>query len=170
MGNANKSAMKGMNQMKEELKTAAGCLMVALLVVSALGCASSMSGDVYSRQDAQKVQTVEEGEVVMVREVLIEGTKSGLGTIAGGILGGALGSAIGSGSGRTIATAGGAVLGALGGSGVEEASTRQAGLEITVQLRSGEVVSIVQAADQPFQVGDFVKVLRRPGGVARVIQ
>lgn len=50
-----------------------------------------MSGSVYSRDEARKVQTVHEGEVIMVREVLIEGTKSGLGGLAGGIMGFALG-------------------------------------------------------------------------------
>jgi len=143
---------------------------LTLFAFIAAGCASSMSGDVYSRDQARKVQTVEEGEVIMVREVQIEGTKSGVGAIAGGIMGYAVGSAIGGGSGNTIARAAGTIGGAAAGAGVEEAATRQAGLEITVRLDSGEVVSIVQAADREFRVGDEVKVLRRPGGEARVVQ
>ncbi|UCD35896.1 MAG: hypothetical protein JSU90_03420 [Nitrospiraceae bacterium] len=141
-----------------------------LFAFIAVGCAPSMSGDVYSRDQARQVQTVDEGEVIMVREVLIEGTKSPFGAIAGGIMGYALGSAVGSGSGRTIARAAGTVGGAAAGAGIEEAATRQPGLEITVKLDNGEVVSIVQAADRDFRVGDEVKVLRRPGGEARVIQ
>ncbi len=134
------------------------------------GCAPSLSGDVYSRDKVQKAQTVVEGEVIMVREVLIEGTKSGFGAIAGGIMGYALGSAVGGGSGRTIARAAGTVGGAAAGSGLEEGATRQKGLEITVQLDNGEAVSIVQAADEYFNEGDLVRVLRRPDGTARVIQ
>jgi len=143
------------------------------MVVATLGlggCASSMSGDVYSRDQARKVQRVDEGEIIMVREVLIEGTKSGLGVIAGGAVGGVLGSMVGGGKGQTLATVGGAVAGGGAGAAAEEAATRQKGLEITVKLENGEVVSVVQAADREYLVGDEVKVLRNPDGTARVIQ
>ena len=147
--------------------------LVSLLVFIVLvtgGCASSMSPNVYSRDQAQKVQTVHKGEVIMVREVQIEGTKSGAGAIAGGIMGFALGSTIGSGSGRTVARAAGTVGGAAAGAAIEEGATRQMGLEITIELDNGEVVSIVQGADEMFDEGDLVRVLRRPDGTARVIQ
>jgi outer membrane lipoprotein SlyB len=58
----------------------------------------------------------------------------------------------------------------MAGSVVEEKATQQRGLEITVQLDSGEVIAIVQAADVSFDEGDQVRVLRRPNGEARVVQ
>ena len=146
---------------------------VSLTVATALalaGCASSMSGDVYSRDQARKVQRVDEGEIILVREVMIEGTRSGLGVIAGGVVGGVMGSMVGGGKGKTLATVGGALAGGGAGAAAEEAATRQKGLEITVQLENGEVVSVVQAADREYLVGDEVKVLRNPDGTARVIQ
>ena len=143
---------------------------VAAAAFALSGCASSMSGDVYSRDQARKVQRVDEGEIIMVREVMIEGTKSGLGVIAGGVVGGVLGSMVGGGKGQTLGTVAGAVGGAGAGAAAEEAATRQKGLEITVKLENGEVVSIVQAADREYLVGDEVKVLRNPDGTARVIQ
>jgi outer membrane lipoprotein SlyB len=69
------------------------------------GCASSTSSNVYSRKDAQKVQTVEEGEVIYVRKVTIEGSKSGLGGLAGGVVGFAVGGTMGGGSGKGVAWA-----------------------------------------------------------------
>ena len=144
-----------------------GAILMALVMT---GCASSLSGDVYSRDQARKLQKVREGKVIMVREVQIEGTKSGIGAIAGGIMGFALGSTIGGGSGKTVAKAAGTVIGGVAGGVGEKAATRQNGLEITVQLDDGEVVSIVQAADREYLVGDEVKVLTRPDGSARVIQ
>ena len=51
---------------------------------------------------------------------------------------------------------------------IEERVTRQEGLQITVDLEEGSTVAIVQAADQPFAVGERVKVLRGRGGAARV--
>ena len=131
--------------------------IAALGMLTLTSCASSMSGSAYRRDQARQAQTVHEGTVVYVRPVQIEGTKSGLGTIAGGIMGAALGSTIGGGSGRVVATA-------------AEGVTRQNGLEITVELDNGEVIAVAQAADEIFEVGDRVRVLRRPGGEARVIQ
>jgi len=145
-------------------------LLLLLLALIAVGCAPSMSADSYTRSAAREVQSVEEGEVVYVREVMIEGTKSGFGTIAGGALGYALGRTVGGGSGKQIAKTAGAVGGAVAGSVAEEKMTQQKGLEITIELNSGEVIAIVQAADVPFNVGDTVRVLRRPNGEARVVQ
>ncbi len=152
------------------MKTAKIGLLLILIGLIAVGCAPSMSGSAYSRDQARKVQTVHEGEVIMVREVLIEGTKSGLGGLAGGVMGFALGSTVGGGSGKGVARAAGTVAGAAAGATIEEGATRQTGLEITVKLDNGQVVSIVQAADERFDEGDLVRVLRRPDGTARVIQ
>lgn len=152
------------------MKTVKTGLLIVFAVLIIVGCASSMSGSTYSRDQAQKVQTVHKGEVIMVREVLIEGTKSGFGGLAGGIMGFALGSTIGGGSGRRVAMAAGTIAGAASGAAIEEGATRQKGLEITVQLDNGETVSIVQGADEKFDEGDLVRVLRRPDGSARVIQ
>jgi outer membrane lipoprotein SlyB len=147
-------------------------LVVVLMVLITVSCASGLGGSTYSRDEVRKVQTVEKGEVIMIREVQIEGTKSPFGAIAGGVMGYALGSAIGGGAGKTIAKAGGAVGGALAGAAAEEGLTRQKGQEITVKLDSGEVVAIVQGIEKndTFDEGDRVQVLRRPDGTARVIQ
>lgn len=144
--------------------------MIGMWVVFIAGCASSLSGNVYSRDQARQAHTVHEGTVILVREVQIEGTDSGFGTIGGAVMGAALGSTVGGGSGRIVATAAGGVGGALAGSAIEEGVTRQTGLEITVQLDNGEVLAVVQAADERFDEGDRVRVLRRPNGEARVIQ
>jgi len=132
---------------------------VAVVSVLALtGCAGSMSGNVYSRERAQKVQTVEYGQVLEVRQIQIEGTKSGIGALGGAALGGALGSGIGKG-----------IAGAAGGAAAEEAATKQPGLEVTVRLESGQTLSLVRGWDPPVRVGDRVKLMRNPDGSARVI-
>ena len=85
-------------------------------------------------------------------------------------MGFALGGTIGGGSGTGVARAAGTVAGAAAGGAIEESATRQIGLEITVKLDNGEVVAIVQGADEKFDEGDLVHVLRRPDGTARVTQ
>jgi len=145
-------------------------ITAVLLTVTMAGCAArSMSGDVYSRERAQRVQTIEYGEVLEVRPILIEGTKSGAGTVAGGVLGGALGSGVGRGAGSTIAVVGGAIAGAVVGSAVEEGATKQSGVEVTIRMDTGKTIALVQGIDPPIRAGDRVRVLRNPDGSARAI-
>ncbi len=143
--------------------------LITILALSALlgACASSNSGSVYSRDEARKVQTVRTGVVESVRQVKLEGTKSPVGTVAGGVVGGVAGSTVGGGKGQAIATVLGAVVGGLAGSAAEEGFTRKDGIEITVKLDSGSMLAIVQEADERFNPGERVRVLESRG-VTRV--
>ena len=142
--------------------------MSLIICFIAVSCASSRSGEVYSRDQARKTHTVQLGTVEFVNQVKIEGTKSPVGTLAGAAAGGALGSTIGSGSGKTVAAVLGAIAGGAAGSAVEEQVTKKDGLEITVKLDNGEVISVVQEADIPFSVGERVRILKGPDGTTRV--
>ena len=134
-------------------------ILLAFISVFLAACASSNSGSVYKRDDARKVQTVKTGVVESVRTVKLEGTKSPIGTVAGGAIGGIAGSSIGGGRGSAIAAVLGAVVGGLAGSAAEEGITRKDGLEITVKLDGGALVAIVQEADEEFKPGDKVRIV-----------
>ncbi|HSH72138.1 MAG TPA: glycine zipper 2TM domain-containing protein [Methylophilaceae bacterium] len=143
-------------------------LSLAALVASLLSaCASSNAGNVYSRDEARKVQTVKTGVIESVRQVKLEGSKTPIGTVAGGVVGGVAGSTVGHGAGSTIAAVIGAVAGGLAGSAIEEGVTRKDGVEITVKLDSGPMVAIVQEANEVFQPGEKVRLLES-GGTTRV--
>lgn len=138
------------------------------MITGILGaCASSNSGSVYSRDEARRVQTIKTGVVESVRPVKLEGTKSPVGTIAGGAVGGIAGSSIGGGRGSMIGAVLGAVAGGLAGSAAEEAVTRKNALEITVKLDGGGLMAIVQEADEQFNAGDRVRIVEN-GGTSRV--
>jgi outer membrane lipoprotein SlyB len=146
-------------------------ILLSLSVYAMIGCnESAHSSNIYSRKEAGQVQTVQDGEVLYVRPVTIEGSRSPAGAIAGGVLGYAVGNTMGGGSGKTVARAAGTVGGAAAGSAVQKKATREDALEITVRLDSGEIISVVQSASERFDDGDRVRVLRRPDGSARVIQ
>jgi len=132
------------------------------------GCASSMSSGAYSRDSARQMQTVYYGTVDSVRTVQIEGTKTPVGTGAGAVAGGILGNQVGGGSGRALATLGGALLGGVAGSAAEEGITRQPGYEIVVRLDNGRTISVVQAADIAFSPGERVRVIEARDGTTRV--
>lgn len=152
----------------KQMKTMMVLIMMAIMVVYLSGCASSRSGQVYSRDEARKVQTVENGTVESVKEVTIEGTKTPVGTAAGGVVGGVLGHQVGSGSGNTVATVIGALAGAAAGTMAEEGITRKAGLEIVVRKDNGQTIVVVQEADMAIYAGDRVRIIRAPGGTTRV--
>lgn len=141
--------------------------MSVLLATLLIGCASSNSGSVYSRDETRRVQTVKMGVVESVRSVKIEGTQSQIGTVAGAAVGGVAGSSIGHGKGSAIAAVVGAVVGGIAGAAAEEGITRKDGLEITVKLDNGTLVAIVQEADEEFHAGDTVRLIEQ-GGTTRV--
>lgn len=124
------------------------------------GCASSLTGDSYSRSDARKVQTIRMGTIESLRPVRIEGTKTPIGAGAGAVVGGVAGSTVGGGRGSAIASVLGAVGGGLAGAAVEEGVTRKQGVEITVREDDGVLRAYVQAVDpnQVFRVGQRVRI------------
>lgn len=145
-------------------------LLIALLALVAYGCAPGYSADTYRRSQAGQSLSVYYGTVLRVDQVGIEGTRSGVGTVGGGVAGGVAGSTIGSGTGSRIAAVAGALAGAAAGAAVEEGITRKQGLEIEVELDSGELVVVVQEADQMFRVGDRVRLIRGADGQTKVRQ
>jgi outer membrane lipoprotein SlyB len=143
-------------------------LAAALAAAAALGgCATSKSGDVYSRDETLREQSVRLATIESVRPVTIQGTRSGIGAAAGGITGGVAGSGVGHGKGSTIAGVLGAVGGGVAGQVLEEGATRKNGVEITVRLESGELRAIVQEETDKFVAGQKVRLLTS-GGTTRV--
>jgi len=141
--------------------------LIIPLCLFVVACGSNPSATTYSRDQALAVQQVQFGTVLSIQNVNIEGTKSGIGAAAGGVIGGVAGSGVGDGRGSAIAAVIGGVAGGLIGDKVENEATKKAGLEITVQLDSGAIISVVQQAEEAFLIGDRVRLLTR-SGVARV--
>ena len=149
----------------KKISIALGFSIITLL---SFGCASSRSGNVYSRDQARTSQSIDLGTVVSINSVQIEGTKSGAGAVGGSIAGGAVGSTVGSGGGSLIAAVAGAIVGGAAGAATEEKVTRKPGFEITVQLDNGRTIAVVQEADEQYEVGEKVRVLKGPDGTTRV--
>jgi len=141
---------------------------IGLTVIALLSaCATGVGGDDYSRDQTRREQTVRLGVVDSVREVKIEGTRSGVGAVAGGVVGGVAGSTVGQGRGSTVGAVLGSVAGGVAGQAAEQGATRQTGLEIMVKLDSGRLIAVTQAADESFKAGDRVRVLS-DGATTRV--
>ena len=147
-------------------------LMLVPVMGLLVSCAQdSMSGDVYSRNEARMGQSVRYGRVTNVRYVKIEGGNQ-LGALAGAAAGGVLGSNIGSGRSANQAGAiGGALVGSMLGSQLQQSAGSRQGAEISVRLDGGggtvAVVQEVNAKTGTFNVGDRVRVISS-GGSMRV--
>ena len=142
-------------------------LLLAVLIASLGACATS-SPDVIQRGDAQRLSTVQDGTVLSIRPVTVDGSQSGVGATAGGVIGGVAGSSVG-GRRESIAVGVlGAVLGGVVGNVAERAGTRENAVEIVLQLRNGERRAIVEAVgSEVLAPGDAV-VLVTSGGKTRV--
>ena len=141
-----------------------------LLIAScaALGaCQTRESANVYSKHEAGREQLVRYATVDSVRKVIIQGSQSGVGAVAGGAGGAIGGSGVGQGRGSAAAAVLGGVAGGVIGNTVEEKMTRKDAFEIIVRLDSGELRAIVQEADVEFQPGQRVKLVTS-GGITRV--
>lgn len=139
----------------------------AFLTVLA-GCASpGLGGASYSREQARREQTVRMGHVESVRDVKLEGTRSGVGPGVGAVAGGVAGSSVGSGRGAVLGTVAGAVIGGLAGQAAEQGFTAKRGVEVTVKLDNGQMVAIMQEADEQFRPGERVRILS-DGATSRV--
>lgn len=143
-------------------------MWVAAAVLAALlsGCAGLGSGS-YTREQARREQTVRMGVVESVREVKLEGTRSGAGAAAGAVAGGIGGSTIGHGTGSGVAAVLGAVAGGVAGHLIEQGVTARRGVEVTVKLDNGSMVAITQEADETFRPGERVRILS-DGATSRV--
>jgi outer membrane lipoprotein SlyB len=145
----------------------AATLAVVLSVVLT-GCYSpGLGSGSYAREQVRREQTVRMGYIESVREVRLEGTRSGVGPAAGAVVGGVAGSTIGHGRGSVVGTILGAVVGGVAGQAVEQGVTAKRGVEVTVKIDNGQMVAITQDADESFRPGDRVRILS-DGATSRV--
>jgi len=143
--------------------------IIALALATLVGaCATpGAGGGSYSREQTRREQTVRMGYVESVREVRLEGTRTGVGAATGAIAGGVAGSTVGHNTGSALAAIAGAVIGGLAGQAVEQHATARPGVEVTVKLDNGQMIAIMQEADEVFRPGDRVRILS-DGATSRV--
>lgn len=149
----------------------ASYIFLSLLSFILGGCASSLSPDVYSTDNAGQVHRVVKGVVVNSRLVNVADSRGnlGVGALTGGALGAIAGSQIGQGSGSWAAGIGGALVGGLTGNEVQRGLSRQTAVEYVVRLCNKSLISVVQGPRPLFNRGQHVLVEYGAGGRARII-
>lgn len=144
-------------------------LSLTLLVAATLGACASSSPDVIQRGDTQRMAQVQDGVVLSVRTVTVDGSQSGVGATVGGVVG-AVGGYSASGMQREAQVLGLliGVAGAAAGNAIERFSTREEAVEILIALKGGERRAIVQAKGAEVLVPGDAVILVTTGGKVRV--
>jgi outer membrane lipoprotein SlyB len=144
-------------------------LAITLTLAALLGACASSSPDVIKRSDAQRLAQVEDGVVLSIRPVVVDGSQSGIGGAVGGVVG-AIGGYSASGVNREAQVLGvlAGVAGAAAGNAIERMSTREDAYEILIQLKGGERRAIVQAKGTEVLVAGDAVILVTTGGKVRV--
>jgi outer membrane lipoprotein SlyB len=143
-------------------------LTLVIAIAASLAACSTSSPDVIKREDAQRMSTVQDGTVLSIRPVTVDGSQSGLGGAAGAVVGGVAGSGVGGPRESAIVGVLGAVAGAVAGNAIERASTKEEAVEILVQLRNGDRRAIVQAKGSETLVAGDAVIIVSTGGKVRV--
>lgn len=149
-------------------------IVLPLFLAAALasGCADlgSLGGSKYGETSGTVVSEADRsGRITHLEAVKVdEDYKLGVGTAIGAVAGGLLGSQIGSGRGSTAAAVAGAAAGAAAGTVVESKMKKKDAQRVTVQMKTGGQVTIVQPLDSRLRNGMRVRV-EGSGETARVI-
>jgi len=148
------------------------CAVLAC-IASLSSCAREISSNVYAADSVGEASRTLSGVVISARGITVQDSErlqdNGLGIIGGGLAGAYGGSHIGKGDGNTLATIGGAVIGATAGAFAEKSLKTQQGIEYVVKLDNGEAMTVVQAVSPQFSVGQNVYVIISHQGRSRVI-
>lgn len=131
----------------------------ALSLLTLTACASDINADSYQASAVGQTAPVDDGVIVDVRAVNIQGSDSPFGAAAGGVAGGFAASTIGRGKGSVLAAVGGALAGALLGDFTQKELTAQKAVQYFVRLPDGKTVSVIQGSKNPLKKGQKVLVV-----------
>jgi outer membrane lipoprotein SlyB len=145
-------------------------MLCTLLIISMPSLAN------YERNKAVPVQQVLFGKVQTVRNIteqeLVQDKKSGWTTFGGALIGGAIGNQFGGGSGRTVATILGSIIGGnIANQNQQKSDYKQTYLvELLLTVDNGDQYVVVQDFDEsmPFHQGDQVRLIYLSNNTVRV--
>ncbi len=162
-------------------------IITSVITISLSACTVNMvpsnySGpsSTYNTVDTGKINTVKEGVITSARPVKIATQNGSIGTIAGAVAGGTAGNEIGKSiakkhknhknTAKVLGTTAGVLLGGYLGSKTQETLSASDGIEYIVKLSNGELITLTQAADTVYSVGQSVYIMDGSNGSrARIV-
>lgn len=142
-------------------------LLITMLVSSVWlsGCSTTRVAET-NRSKAPRIETVQTGRVLSVKNVTMTGERSSTGRQIGSVTGRVAGGAMGSGYGSVAGSIIGSMVGGIIGARSDNTVRTLAGLELAVKLDDGQYITVTQLrAKTTFKVGDKVKLTMNQGKV-----
>jgi outer membrane lipoprotein SlyB len=142
--------------------------LAGVFALTLVACATS-NPDVVQRGDAQRMAQVQDGVLLSIRSVTVDGSQSGVGAAVGGVTGAVAGASRGGSSAESnvIGLLVG-VAGAAAGNAIERMATREEANELLIQLKGGERRAIIQAKGGETLVPGDAVIIVTTGGKVRV--
>ena len=142
-------------------------LLLSLAVLGGCADLGSLTGTKYGETGtATTSQAERDGTVAKLETIQVDDQyKLGVGTAVGAVAGGIVGGKVGDGAAATVT---GAVLGGLAGTYAESKMRKQDAQRVTVNMKTGGTVTIVQPVDSRLREGLAVRV-EGSGESARVV-
>ena len=145
--------------------------ILPIMIFAFLMSCQKPNRNVYNYNEVGKTIAVSFGTVLQVRSIGIIGENTGYGAAGGALAGAAGGTYIGSGDGNAWAVAGLAVAGGVIAYLIEQGLSDREGLEYTVILENGVVITTVQEVpddDKALKVNSRV-IVQTQGGYQRIL-
>ena len=154
-------------------KSSYAMVLVVSLSTILVGCADlSARPDVYQRSQLQKAQVTNFATIVSLKPILIEqdeGSSNSIMSIAGTALGAIAGAQLGGGTGRIAGAIGGGLAGGYATNAVMGKIQMQKGIEFTVKLDNGQMLTFGQAGDiNKYYTGQRVKLVTSNDGTTKI--
>ena len=162
--NIREERLNGLNFMKFNKSFSLVMAGIALLLA---GCGSEFSGNIYEAASVGEVSRTDMGTVISLRKVMLRPDGSVAGTALGAVGGGVLGSLFGGSHAKYATAAAGAVAGGVAGNAI--ATRTEEGIEYTVKLDNGSVITIAQGTAPTISVGQKVNIIHSNKGRSRIV-
>lgn len=148
-------------------------ILIAVICASLTSCSKEISSDVYVTATVGEVNSTYTGIVRKARVVRVEdgdcNDEYAAGAVVGGVAGGIVGACAVDDEPNPIATTAGAVGGLIAGTMIEKRLRSQRGIEYTIELERGDLVTIVQGTRNPIAEGTPVYLIIGGYGRSRVV-
>jgi outer membrane lipoprotein SlyB len=142
------------------------CAFLSCVVLT--GCSGDeFSGNRYMAANVGEAARTDRGTIISLRKVEIKPDGSVLGTALGAVGGGVVGSMFGGGNAKFATAAAGAIVGGVAGHALTSRTTE--GVEYTVKLETGALITIAQGPTPVLSVGQQVYIVNSEKGKSRIV-
>jgi outer membrane lipoprotein SlyB len=148
------------------MKLIAQTFLLAAVSTVLAACMPNISSDQVQAGNANQVTQTVAGRIISMQATTVTGNEDNkVGMLGGAAIGGIAGSALGGGTRMNMLGAvGGAMLGGMVGNAIEGKLTTQQGMQYTIKMPTGNLLTVVQGVSPVYSMGQCVLLVEGPHG------